>query len=73
MYVLCIKLCFLFYSNGSIRVDYEIIFNITTSNLTTAILNTVLEKAVNNANGTIGNSLVLGPVEGSRLFIVEGT
>ena len=54
-------------------MDYEIIFNFTASNLTTAILNTELEKAVNNANGTIGNSLVLGPVEGSRLVIVEGT
>ena len=54
-------------------MDYEVIFNSSASNLTTALLNTELEKAVNNTNGTIGNSLVLGPVEGSRLFIVEGT
>ena len=55
-------------------MDYEIILNATASNLTTALLNAELEKALKNSNGTIGNgSLVLGPVEGSRLFIVKGT
>ena len=53
-------------------MDYEIIFNSTASNLTIALLNTELEKALNNSNGTIGNgSFVLGPIEGIRLFIVE--
>ena len=63
---------FLWYSNGSVRVDYEVMFNSTAANLTSASLNTELEKAVNNTNGTIGNSLVLGPLAGNRLFVVEG-
>ena len=61
------------YSNGSIRVDYDVLFNSTASNLTTASLNRELEKVINNTNGTIGNSLVLGAVEKGRLFVVEGT
>ena len=47
-------------------------FNSTGTNITTATLNEELERVVNNANGTIGNSLVLGQVEEGRLFIVEG-
>ena len=63
---------FSYYSNGSIRVNYEVMFNSTGTNITTATLNEELERIVSKANGTIGDSLVLGQFEKGRLFIVEG-
>jgi hypothetical protein len=47
-------------------------FNSTATNITAESLNTELEQVVNTANGTVGNSLVLGQIEGGRLFIIEG-
>ena len=54
-------------------MDYEIVFNSTAANITTESLNTELKQVLNMTNGTIGDSLVLGQVEGDHLFIVEGT
>ena len=54
-------------------MDYEIVFNSIAANITTESLNTELKQVLNMTNGTIGDSLVLGQVEGDRLFIVEGT
>ena len=54
-------------------MDYEIVFNSTAANITTESLNTELKQVLNMTNGTIGDFLVLGQVEGDRLFIVEGT
>jgi hypothetical protein len=47
-------------------------FNSTATNITAESLNTELEQVLNTANGTVGNSLVLGQIEGGRLFIIEG-
>ncbi|CAB4003939.1 3-oxoacyl-[acyl-carrier- ] synthase, mitochondrial [Paramuricea clavata] len=57
--------------NGSIRVDYEVMFNSTATNITAESLNTELEILINKTNGIIGNSLVLGKTEGGRLFIIK--
>jgi hypothetical protein len=64
---------FLLYSNGSIRVDYDVMFNSTATNITAESLNTELEILINKTNGIVGNSLVLGKIEGGRLFIIKGT
>ncbi|XP_028413932.1 fibrillin-1-like [Dendronephthya gigantea] len=57
--------------NGSIRVDYEVIFDSSATNITAQSLNTELESLVNDANGTIGNGFVLQQVNNGRLIVVE--
>jgi hypothetical protein len=54
-------------------VDYDVMFNSTATNITAESLNTELEILINKTNGIVGNSLVLGKIEGGRLFIIKGT
>ena len=61
------------HSNGSVRVDYEVMFNSTSADITADSLTKELQEVVRRANGTIGNSLKLGQLDGGRLFNIEGT
>ena len=55
------------------RVDYDVIFNSTSADITVGSLTKELEEVLRRANGTIGNSLKLGQLDGGPLFNIEGT